>query len=336
MRFCSFAAVFCLCATALSQSAPKAGAVLRENLVTKAVMIRGEGAAILRGSKGRILRRLLTPSVGTIEHFPKTNILVVKDTDLVVDSIVVLVRHFDGGSPLRVTTRSFPVRYCGYRVAARDGEIMAAFRRMSSPAVGRVAYDRANRMLVATDTTAVLSEIARILKVIDVEPRQVFVDVQFVTTGNAKLWRDAIAPVAAASQAGLGVLTAASATAVMRVAKQDIQTKIVQAPKLIALDHHEASVFIGSRKPSAPANAVGYEASLIPHVVPGTDKLILDVRRGRNVDQVLIKAGQTVVYCYFDAAEREVVVFLTPREIRTPKPARGKDTAATPRKSDRR
>ena len=72
----------------------------------------------------------------------------------------------------------------------------------------------------------------------------------------------------------------------------------MQAPKLIALDHQEATIFVGEtvryaqarseqgqagglqlvveEAPQSPVST-GFQLLVIPHIVPGTDKIIMDI-----------------------------------------------------------
>ncbi|MCB9833248.1 MAG: hypothetical protein H6807_12320 [Planctomycetes bacterium] len=84
----------------------------------------------------------------------------------------------------------------------------------------------------------------------------------------------------------------------LRLLKQDQQTRIVQAPKLVALDNQEATIFVGRTVRFAQTEAVegqgggltfsireadnspvqtGFQLFMVPHVIPGTNKIRLDV-----------------------------------------------------------
>jgi hypothetical protein len=243
------ATVICLCSPVSSQVREKATGHVREDLVTRAIQVEHSEWVENAGTR-RILRRLLTPDVGSYEFVAKGRRIVVKDTKQVVESFAALVAHFD-----------------------------------KAPAVA---------------------------------PRQLLLDIRFVETRNASLWKESIAPAAGATKSDFGSLTAKGAASVMTVVQKDARSSIVRAPKLVALDHQAASVFVGDSS-TAASKAQSYRASVVPHIVPGTDRVILEVGEGKPARQVLVRCGQTVVYRSFDAAKREVMVFVTPRTIRSPR-----------------
>jgi type IV pilus assembly protein PilQ len=95
-----------------------------------------------------------------------------------------------------------------------------------------------------------------------------------------------------------GALSFTEVTAALRLLKQDDKSELVQAPKIIAIDHQPATIFVGDEVRWAQARAeqgqaggaflsveeapdspikVGFQLLIIPHVVSGTDKIIMDV-----------------------------------------------------------
>jgi len=84
----------------------------------------------------------------------------------------------------------------------------------------------------------------------------------------------------------------------LRMLKKDVKSKIVQAPKMITLDHHEATIFVGrtisfakstimqndngtssielKEADNSPARE-GFQILVVPHVIPGTNKIQLTV-----------------------------------------------------------
>lgn len=95
-----------------------------------------------------------------------------------------------------------------------------------------------------------------------------------------------------------GALDFQQVSATLRMLQRDTQSEVVQAPKLIALDGREATIFVGETIRYAEAKTeqgqagglslsvteasgspveVGFQLLIVPHVVPGTDKLTLDV-----------------------------------------------------------
>ncbi len=95
-----------------------------------------------------------------------------------------------------------------------------------------------------------------------------------------------------------GALNFTQVTAALRLLKQDVQSEITQAPKLIAIDHQEATIFVGEtvryaqarseqgqagglqlvveEAPNSPVQT-GFQLLVIPHIIPGTDKIIMDI-----------------------------------------------------------
>ncbi|MEE2712946.1 MAG: secretin N-terminal domain-containing protein [Planctomycetota bacterium] len=95
-----------------------------------------------------------------------------------------------------------------------------------------------------------------------------------------------------------GTLDFTGATFTLSLLEQDDTTRIVQAPRLLALDNQEATIFVGQTIRFAETEAqsnqsggltfsireaanspvqTGFQLYMVPHVVPGTDKVILDV-----------------------------------------------------------
>ena len=95
-----------------------------------------------------------------------------------------------------------------------------------------------------------------------------------------------------------GTLDFTRATATLNLLKRDEGTRIVQAPKLLALDNQEATIFVGRTIRYAETEAqsnqsggltfsireaanspvqTGFQLFMQPHVVPGTNKIIMTV-----------------------------------------------------------
>jgi type II secretory pathway component GspD/PulD (secretin) len=95
-----------------------------------------------------------------------------------------------------------------------------------------------------------------------------------------------------------GALDFQQVSATLRMLQRDTKSEVVQAPKLIALDGREATIFVGETIRYAEAKTeqgqagglslsiteaagspveVGFQLLIVPHVVPGSDKLTLDV-----------------------------------------------------------
>lgn len=95
-----------------------------------------------------------------------------------------------------------------------------------------------------------------------------------------------------------GALDMQQVTATLRLLKRDSRSEILQAPKIVALDHQPATIFVGEAVRYAQARVeqgqagglllaleegdespvnVGFQLLATPHVVPGSDRVILEV-----------------------------------------------------------
>jgi len=95
-----------------------------------------------------------------------------------------------------------------------------------------------------------------------------------------------------------GTLDFTQASLTLRLLKRDSTTKIVQAPKLLALDHETATIVVGETVRFAQVEAeqgqagglrvgieeadnspvqTGFQLFFTPHIIPGTEKIILTV-----------------------------------------------------------
>lgn len=225
--------------------------------------------------------------------------------------------------------------------------------------VGRFEYDVFSNAMIVTDIPSKLIEVADVIRLIDVEPAQVFIDVKFVTTGNDNLLdfginysgdqagqgfnirhsggaMNTILPFKAGSGgieeffglvkkgppnvrydpvSGLatpggadprftdngfvfGTLDFSQFATILTLLKQDEKSTVAQAPKLMTLDNHPATIFVGSNvrfaETFSQSNAsggvetgiqeaanspveTGIQLYVEPHVVKGTDNIILTV-----------------------------------------------------------
>ena len=95
-----------------------------------------------------------------------------------------------------------------------------------------------------------------------------------------------------------GALDFQQVNLVLKLLKQDRSSEIVQAPKIIALDNQESTIFVGDTVRWAQAKAeqgqagglsltveeadnspvsTGFQLFLVPHIVPGTNKVMMDI-----------------------------------------------------------
>ncbi len=152
-------------------------------------------------------------------------------------------------------------------------------------AVGRLDFDPQTLTFVATDTKVVLDRIEEIIQLLDVEPRQVLIDIKFISTTNEDLLNFGMS-YNFAGEEGLGVrhtimdpstwvdptgttrtgkitrlpfgfgkevgtpgdqyfLTEYDMIMTFRAFKQDKFSRLVQEPTLAVLDNTEATIFVG-------------------------------------------------------------------------------------------
>jgi type IV pilus assembly protein PilQ len=219
---------------------------------------------------------------------------------------------------------------------------------MITPEVGRLQYMQENNVIVVTDTRPVVEAVRKTITMIDVEPSQIQLAVQFVTTSNEDVLDIGISPGGQGWSASLGLgqiptrlpfdlgaggwddriianpqgvgpfadepsnepaettipnvvfgaLNLTQVTATLRLLKKDARSEIVQAPQIVALDHQTATIFVGEAVRYAQARVeqgqagglllaleegdespvnVGFQLLATPHIVPGTDKVIMEV-----------------------------------------------------------
>ncbi len=220
--------------------------------------------------------------------------------------------------------------------AERDFPVIGALRRALS-AGGQLNYVAEKNIMIVRDTAQVHAEIADLLDRLDVEPAQVYVDVKFVSTANTDLfdmgidygaegpratiglgavpiklpfdlgsggWESSLLPPGFDGAAGAGnvpsygTLDFTGVTATLRMLQRDTKSQVVQAPKIIALDGREATIFVGETIRYAEARTeqgqagglnlsvqeatgspveVGFQLLIVPNIIPGTNSLTMDV-----------------------------------------------------------
>jgi type IV pilus assembly protein PilQ len=208
---------------------------------------------------------------------------------------------------------------------AENFDLLRALRNALT-AAGKIEYFSSNNVIVVKDIPPVVDEVERMLARMDVEPAQVYIDVKFVTTTNLDAFSYGIdiganglsASLSGASMpsrmpfylgSGLsgqgvsdamtpGTLDFTQMALTLNLLKEDRGSRIVQAPKLLAIDNQEATIFVGrtvrfaetvaesnqnggltySIKEAANSPVqTGFQLYLVPHVIPGTDKVMMTV-----------------------------------------------------------
>lgn len=223
--------------------------------------------------------------------------------------------------------------------------IIQALTRVVEPDGGTVTYMPDQNAILFTGTRPRLQRLRGLASQLDIEPPQVFIDMNFVVTSNqdalnlgldagdttglgfsmsgsdvlhmlpwnagrggtGPAWLNGTAfPPPPASAFGYGTLTTSETALLWSFLQRDTSSRVVQAPKLLALDNTEATIFIGDsvryarttaatnqngglefsveEDPNSPVN-VGFQLLVIPHVIPGEQKIRMTVipqRRALN------------------------------------------------------
>lgn len=215
--------------------------------------------------------------------------------------------------------------------------IIAALAQIVEPDQGNVRYLPEENMIIFTGTKPRVQRLKAMVAQLDVEPPQVFIDMNFIVTSNsdsldlglragdtsgigfslsgadvlhqlpfnvggtgglADALSGTVFPPPAASSFTYGTLTTSETRMLWNFLQRDNSTRIVQAPKLLALDNQAATIFIGEtiryarttaatnqngglqfsveEDPNSPVN-VGFQLLVIPHVIPGEQKIRMTV-----------------------------------------------------------
>jgi type IV pilus assembly protein PilQ len=236
-------------------------------------------------SKGEInftlleaLRAMITPEIGRLDYIAESNVLIIRDTRPVVDAIRKTIEIIDV-EPAQifldvrfVTTSNEDILDIGVNPGGGGW----------SPSIGlgaiphRLPFDMGAKGweddIIASDA--------------DTGP--------FATTGQGGL-----------SSANLtipdvvfGALDFTTVSMTLKMLQKDASTEIVQSPRITALDHRTATIFVGEAVRYAQARveqgqagglllaleegdqspvSVGFQLLATPHIVPGTDKVILEI-----------------------------------------------------------
>lgn len=222
------------------------------------------------------LRSMVTPEIGNLEYIQETNVIVCRDTRPVVDSVRRTISMVDT-EPSQiyldvrfVTTSNEDILDVG--ISPGGSGWTASLGLGAIPT--RLPFDLGTGGweddIIANDTGTG----------------------PFATDGSN-------------SSAGLtipnvvfGALDFTQVSATLRLLKKDSRSEIVQAPQIVALDHQTATIFVGEAVRYAQARveqgqagglllaleegdespvSVGFQLLATPHIVPGTDKVILHV-----------------------------------------------------------
>ncbi len=222
------------------------------------------------------LRNVLTPEIGALQYHEGQNLIIVKDTKPVVEEIERIVQSIDV-EPAQVfidvkfvTTSNSDILDVGVSPGANGWTAemnLGAIPHRLPFDLGPGGWDDD---LIANDC--------------GFGP---FADANLNPTGRT-IMPDVM----------FGALNLNEVSATLRLLEKDSRSEIVQAPKLIALDNQVATIFVGEtiryaqarseqgqagglqlvveEAPDSPVST-GFQLLVIPHIVPGTDKIIMDI-----------------------------------------------------------
>ncbi len=222
------------------------------------------------------LRRALTPEVGTLEYFEDQNLFIVKDTKPVVDGIEKIIESIDV-EPAQVfidvkfvTTSNQDILEYGINPGENGWTASLGLGQIPTNLPFDLGPGGWDDNLIANDNR--------------VGP---FADENLNPTGDTTV-----------PNVIFGALNFTEVTSSLRLLKRDVNSEIVQAPKLICLDHQESTIFVGETIRYAQARAeqgqagglqlvveeapdspvsTGFQLLVIPHIIPGTDKVMMDI-----------------------------------------------------------
>jgi type II secretory pathway component GspD/PulD (secretin) len=241
-----------------------------ENKRAKTTLAKGE----INFTLLKTLQGMATPDVGTVQYIEETNVIVIKDTRPVVESIVRTIAMIDV-EPSQifldvrfVTTTNEDVLDVGVSPGGTGWSASIGLGQIPT----RLPFDLGaggweDRLIASPTGTGPFAD----------------------NNGSAGTTIPDVV---------FGALNFTQVTATLRLLKKDARSEIVQAPQIVALDHQTATIFVGESVRYAQARVeqgqagglllaleegdqspvnVGFQLLATPHVVPGTDKVILEV-----------------------------------------------------------
>jgi type IV pilus assembly protein PilQ len=222
------------------------------------------------------LKSMVTPEVGSLEYIQETNVIVVRDTRPVVDSVAKTIAMIDV-EPSQiyldvrfVTTTNEDLMDIGVNPGGNGWSASVGLGQIPTRLPFNLGAGGWDDSLIANDT------------------------------GTGPFTNEALNGGAEVTIPNVvfGALNFQQVTATLRLLKKDARSEIVQAPQIVALDHQTATIFVGEavryaqsrveqgqagglllaleEGDQSPVN-VGFQLLATPHVVPGTDKVILEV-----------------------------------------------------------
>lgn len=228
------------------------------------------------------LQEMITPDIGSIQYIAETNVIVVKDTRPVVDSVRRTIALIDV-EPSQVyldvrfvTTSNEDVLDIGISPGGSGWTASLGLGQIPHRLPFNLGSGGWDDRIIANPTGE--------------------------TPGNAQgPFVDPLLNAPAGTtipNVVFGALNMTQVTATLRLLKRDSRSEIVQAPQIVALDHQTATIFVGEAVRYAQARveqgqagglllaleegdespvSVGFQLLATPHIVPGTDKVIMEV-----------------------------------------------------------
>lgn len=222
------------------------------------------------------LQSLVTPEVGSLQYHAEQNLIVVKDTKPVIEQIARILEKIDV-EPAQVfidvkfvTTTDSDILDVGISPGSDGWTASVGLGQIPTRLPFNLGPGGWDDNLIANDLG-----------------QGPFADSNSNPTGNTVV-PDVV----------FGALNFKQVSAALRLLKKDQNSEIAQSPKLIALDHQMATIFVGEtiryaqarseqgqagglqlvveEAPNSPVST-GFQLLVIPHVVPGTDRVMMDV-----------------------------------------------------------
>lgn len=227
------------------------------------------------------LKGMITPEVGSLEYMQENNIIVVKDTRPVVESVRRTIQMIDvEPSQIQldvrfVTTSNEDVLDIGISPGGTGWTASLGLGQIPVNLPFNLGSGGWDDRLIANPTGDNSGQGAG-----------PFAD-EAQNAGNTTI-PDVV----------FGALNLTQVSATLRLLKKDARSEIVQAPQIVALDHQPATIFVGEAIRYAQARveqgqagglllaleegdespvSVGFQLLATPHIVPGTDKVIMEV-----------------------------------------------------------
>lgn len=222
------------------------------------------------------LKRMITPDVGSLEYVQESNVIVVKDTKPVVESIRRMVELIDT-EPAQVhldvrfvTTSNEDVLDIGISPGGTGWSASMSLGQIPTRLPFNLGQGGWDDKIIANDSGT-----------------GPFTD-PLLNGGAAVTIPNVV----------FGALNFQQVTATLKLLKKDSRSEIVQAPNITTLDNLPATIFVGEAVRYAQARveqgqagglslaleegdespvSIGFQLLATPHIVPGTDKVIMEV-----------------------------------------------------------